>query len=40
VKDHRTDVESGNVTAVLDGNLDVFIRAMLLQRARSLPEAS
>jgi hypothetical protein len=25
---------------VLDGNLDVFIRAMLLQRARSLPEAS
>jgi len=40
VKDHRTDIESGNVTAVLDGNLDDFIRAMLLQRARSIPEAS
>jgi peptide chain release factor 2 len=40
VKDHRTDVESGNVTAVLDGNLDEFIRAMLLQRARSIPGAA
>jgi peptide chain release factor 2 len=33
VKDHRTDVESGNVDAVLDGNLDSFIRAQLLQRS-------
>ena len=33
VKDHRTDVESGNVAAVLDGSLDAFIRAMLLQQA-------
>jgi peptide chain release factor 2 len=33
VKDHRTDVESGNVDAVLDGYLDAFIRAMLLQQA-------
>jgi len=33
VKDHRTDVESGNIAAVLDGSLDAFIRAMLLQRA-------
>jgi len=40
VKDHRTDVESGNVTAVLDGNIDEFIRAMLLQRSRNQPEAS
>jgi peptide chain release factor 2 len=40
VKDHRTDVESGNVNAVLDGSIDDFIRAMLLQRARSIPEAS
>jgi peptide chain release factor 2 len=33
VKDHRTNVESGNVDAVLDGSLDAFIRALLLQRA-------
>jgi len=25
VKDHRTDVETGNVTAVLDGDLDQFV---------------
>jgi len=29
VKDHRTDYESGNVNAVLDGELDVFIEAYL-----------
>ncbi len=29
VKDHRTNVESGNVTAVLDGDLDMFINAYL-----------
>lgn len=29
VKDHRTDVESGNVDAVLDGSLDVFINGYL-----------
>ncbi len=33
VKDHRTNVEAGNVAAVLDGDLDRFIRAKLLQRA-------
>ena len=33
VKDHRTDLEIGNVSAVLDGDLDRFIRAMLLKRA-------
>jgi peptide chain release factor 2 len=33
VKDHRTDVESGNVNAVLEGDLDRFIRATLLQNA-------
>ena len=33
VKDHRTNLEIGNVTAVLDGDLDHFIRATLLQRA-------
>ncbi len=29
VKDHRTDVESGNVDAVLDGALDTFINGYL-----------
>ncbi len=30
VKDHRTGTESGNVDAVLDGTLDIFIRNYLL----------
>jgi peptide chain release factor 2 len=30
IKDHRTDLEIGNVDAVLDGNLDPFIKAYLL----------
>ena len=29
VKDHRTNAESGNVTAVLDGDIDPFINAYL-----------
>lgn len=29
VKDHRTNEENGNVTAVLDGELDAFINAYL-----------
>jgi peptide chain release factor 2 len=33
VKDHRTDVEVGNVQGVLDGDLDEFVRAELLRRA-------
>jgi peptide chain release factor 2 len=33
VKDHRTKLESGNVEAVLHGELDEFIRATLLDRA-------
>ena len=33
VKDHRTDFETGNTQAVLDGELDGFVRAYLLQRA-------
>ena len=33
VKDHRTDVEVGNAQAVLDGDLDEFVRAELLRRA-------
>lgn len=33
VKDHRTGVETGNVQAVLDGDLDRFIEAELRRRA-------
>ncbi len=33
IKDHRTDFEMGNVQAVLDGGIDGFIRAYLLQSA-------
>jgi peptide chain release factor 2 len=33
VKDHRTNVETGNTEAVLDGDLDRFIRATLLWKA-------
>jgi peptide chain release factor 2 len=33
VKDVRTEVERGNVDAVLDGDLDDFIEAYLLQTA-------
>ena len=33
VKDHRTGEETGNTTAVLDGDLDALIRAALLLKA-------
>lgn len=32
VKDHRTGVEVGNIQAVMDGDIDVFINAMLKKR--------
>ena len=32
IKDHRTDVETGNVDAVLDGDLDLFIRSFLKKK--------
>jgi peptide chain release factor 2 len=32
VKDHRTSTESGNVQAVMDGDLDQFINAYLRSR--------
>jgi peptide chain release factor 2 len=35
VKDHRTGEEVGDVQRVLDGDLDGFVRALLLQRAAS-----
>lgn len=31
VKDHRTNVENGNIQAVMDGDLDIFINAYLAQ---------
>ena len=31
VKDHRTGVENGNIQAVMDGDLDAFINAYLVQ---------
>jgi peptide chain release factor 2 len=34
VKDHRTDHEMGDANRVLDGDLDGFVRAYLLQAAR------
>jgi peptide chain release factor 2 len=36
VKDHRTGVETGNVTAVMDGDLDQFIEAYLISGSESL----
>lgn len=34
VKDHRTDVETGNVTKVMDGGIDLFIEAFLRDKAK------
>jgi peptide chain release factor 2 len=39
VKDHRTNLEIGNVDAVLDGDIDRFIRATLLQRVGAAAES-
>jgi peptide chain release factor 2 len=35
VKDHRTDLQVGNVEAVLDGELDGFIESYLRHRAKT-----
>ncbi|MCA9405086.1 MAG: peptide chain release factor 2 [Candidatus Omnitrophica bacterium] len=34
VKDHRTNVETGNVAKVMDGDLDLFIEAYLKQKKK------
>ena len=34
VKDHRTNYETGNVTAVMDGDLDGFINAYLVMKSK------
>jgi peptide chain release factor 2 len=34
VKDHRTNIETGNSSAVLDGEIDMFVWAYLQQRRR------
>lgn len=40
VKDHRTDAETGNVQAVMDGEIDPFIEAFLRQEAAAGAGAS
>jgi peptide chain release factor 2 len=32
IKDHRTDIETGNVDAVLDGDIDEFVKAYLRKK--------
>jgi peptide chain release factor 2 len=39
VADHRTDLKVGNVDAVLDGDLEDFIKTFLLQRAADMQAA-
>ena len=36
IKDHRTGYEKGNVTAVLDGDLDDFIKEYLLMKSQNV----
>ena len=40
VKDHRTGVETGNVDAVLGGDLDEFVQVYLRRRAREMAKSS
>ena len=40
VKDHRTNFEIGNVNAVMDGEVDPFIQAFLMQTIKSSRESS
>lgn len=36
VKDHRTDAETGNVQAVMDGDIDEFVKSYLLETVEQL----
>ena len=36
VKDHRTNYETSNVQAVMDGNLEEFIKAFLMASSQSV----
>jgi peptide chain release factor 2 len=38
VNDHRTELKSSAVNAVLDGDLDVFMEAFLLQQSQPIPD--
>ncbi len=38
VKDHRTSFEMGNITAVMDGDLDGFINAYLIEQSKKSEE--
>jgi peptide chain release factor 2 len=40
VKDHRTNHEMGNADRVLDGDLDGFIRAALMDQRKTETETS
>jgi len=35
VKDHRTDVETSNVQAVMDGDINQFIRSFLMKFSKN-----
>ena len=35
VKDHRTNHETGNIAAVMDGDLDEFINSYLMKKSRN-----
>ena len=37
VKDHRTKWESGNIQAVMDGDIDQFIDAYLVAKWKGIP---
>jgi len=39
VKDHRTEVETGNTGAVLDGDIHHFVEAYLKKRAQDIKVA-
>ena len=40
VNDHRTELKSSAVNAVLDGDLDEFIEAFLLQQSQPIPDTN